>query len=174
MITLCAEGLGEPFVGDLLRCQRGGPGKASEGIPVGLCKMVATPVGIIADIGHTCHRFQAGGLHKREEFLPHRCEIDQMVGGAEILLGDLELHHHRSLLHRSKQRAIGLTWLEVDGTVLNLDDDVVGKLTVERHKLQTGLICTVWTLRCIDKGAPHHNTLVGLEHPSQHIGTIGV
>ena len=97
-----------------------------------------------------------------------------MVGSTQILLSDLELHHHRRLLQSGEQRAIGLTGLEVDGTILNLDNHIIGKLTIEGHELFIGLIGTITALRIIHEGTPHHDTLMGLQHTCQHIGTIGM
>ena len=136
--------------------------------------MVSAPVHIVTDIGNTCHRLQTGGLHEREELLPHRREIHQMVRGAKILLRDLELDHHRGLLQGSEQRAVGLTGLEVDGTIFDLDNHIVGKLTIEGHELLTGLVGTIAALGVIHEGTPHHDSFVGLQCTSQHIGTIGM
>ena len=135
---------------------------------------MSAPIGIVADVGNACHCFQAAGLHKREELLPHRSEVDQMVGGTEIFLCNLEFHHHLRLLHRGEQRTVWLAWLEVHGTVLDLNDHIISKLPVERHELQAGLVGTVGTLGGIDEGTPHHNALVGLQDTSQHIGSVGV
>ena len=135
---------------------------------------MTAPVRVVADIGHTGHRLQTGRFHPPEEFLPHRSEIDQMVGSAQILLRNLELHHHRRLLQRGKQRAIGLARLEVHGAVLDLDNDVVDKLPVQRHELLTGLIRTVAALRLIYEGAPHHDALMRFQNLTQHVGTVGM
>ena len=97
-----------------------------------------------------------------------------MVRGTKILLRDLELHHHRGLLQRSEQRTIRLTGLEVDGAVLDLDDHIVGKLTIEGHELLTGLVGTIAALGIIYEGTPHHDTFMGLQCTCQHIGTIGM
>ena len=53
-----------------------------------------------------------------------------MVGSAEVFLRDLELHHHLRLLHGGEQRAIRLTRLEVNRAILDLDDDIVSKLSI--------------------------------------------
>ena len=64
--------------------------------------------------------------------------------------------------------------MEVNRTVLDLDDDIVGKLSVEGHELLVGLVGTVAALGIIYEGSPHHNTLVWLECTSQHVRTISV
>ena len=97
-----------------------------------------------------------------------------MIGGTEVLLCNLELHHHRRLLHSGKQRTVWFTRLEVYGAVLNLDDDIIAELAVQGHKLQISLVGTIGTLRRIDEGAPHHNALVRFEYIGQHVGTVGV
>ena len=97
-----------------------------------------------------------------------------MIGSTQILLGDLELYHHRSLLHGGEQRAVRLTGLEVDGTVLDLNDHIVGKLTIEGHEFLASLIGTIAALWIIHEGTPHHDTLMRLQHTCQHIGTIGM
>ena len=97
-----------------------------------------------------------------------------MVGSTQILLRNLELHHHLRLLHGGEQRAIWLARLEVDGTVLDLDNHVVGKLAVQRHKLQAGLVGTIGALGRIDEGTPHDDALMRLQHLAQHVGTVGM
>ena len=97
-----------------------------------------------------------------------------MVGSTKILLCYLELHHHRCFLQGSEQRTVWFARLEVHRTVLNLDNDIIGKLAVKWHKLLICLIGTIATLGLIDKGAPHHNTMMRLEYASQHIGTISM
>ena len=103
-----------------------------------------------------------------------------------IFLCNLKLHHHLRLLQTEEQRRYGLTWLEVDGAVLDLDDDVVGKLSIEVDELFVGLVgtvtlvgklsrsllCVVRTLGRIDKSAPHDDAAIGLEGSSQHVGSI--
>ena len=74
----------------------------------------------------------------------------------------------------SEQRTVRLARLEVHGAVLDLDNHVVGKLSVERHELLVGLIGTVAALRIIHEGTPHHHAIVRLQHPSQHIGSVGM
>ena len=97
-----------------------------------------------------------------------------MVGCAEILLGNLELHHHLRLLQGGKQRAVWFAGLEIDGAVLDLDDDIVGKLAVEGHELLVSLVGAIGALGRIDEGAPHHDALVGFQHTGEHIGTVGM
>ena len=174
LVASSAESGVQPFLGYLCRRQRGVPGETSEGIPVGLRKMVAAPVGVVADVGDACHRFQAPWLDKREELAPHGGEIDQVVGGAKILLGNLEFHHHLGLLQRGEQRTVGLAGLEVHGTVLDLDDDVVGKLSVEGNELLAGLVGAVVALRVIDKGTPHHDAVMRAQRFGEHVGAVGM
>jgi len=50
---------------------------------------------------------------------------------AEIFLRDLELNRFACLVQGSKQWRSGLTNLEIDRSVLNLNDDVIVELAIE-------------------------------------------
>ena len=68
-----------------------------------------------------------------EELLPHRREVDEMRGLAEVLLRDLQLGHQRRPRHRPIKRMEGLAGLEVEGPVLDLHEHVVPEASVERQ-----------------------------------------
>ena len=66
-----------------------------------------------------------------DNFLEQRVQIDQVVRETEIFLGDLELCHELCLRHLSEQRAERLARLEVNRTVLDLDQHVVTEFSVQ-------------------------------------------
>ena len=47
-----------------------------------------------------------------------------------LFLGDLQLNRFMRFLQATEQRRNWLTDLEIDGAVLDLDDDVIGRLAV--------------------------------------------
>ena len=66
-----------------------------------------------------------------ERLLPHRHQEDRVAALAEVLLGDLQLDRLVGVLQRAEQRRRRLAHLEVDRSVLDLDDDVVVEPAVE-------------------------------------------
>ena len=177
------EGLAYPLVGDLLCAEGGIPAEAAEHIPVGLGEDVAGEVGVLAGIGHARHSldhlcdsraFSICISIAVEALLVSRAVIDEVVGETEVLLGDLELHHHLGVVHPSEQRVEGLARLEIDGTVLDLHEDIVGEFAVEVLELLDGLVGAVGAGRAIDEGAPHHDAAVGADGLSQHVGAVGM
>ena len=99
-----------------------------------------------------------------------------MAALAQILLGNLQFHHVRGLLNLVKDGTVRLTGLEIQRTVLGLQDDVVTELAVKGFELRYSLLHTVFTLvvGTIDKAAPHDDALVRLQGVGQHVGTIGM
>ena len=95
---------------------------------------------------------------------------------SQVLLGNLQLHHVGCLLNLVEDRTVWLTGLEVQRTVLGLQNHVVAELAIQGLELRHGLLHAVFTfvVGAIDKATPHHNTLVRLQRISQHIGTIGM
>ena len=95
---------------------------------------------------------------------------------AEIFLGNLQLRHLRGLPDVVEDGGVGLTGLEVEGTVLRLQDDVAAELAVFALKLAHGLLHTVLTLvvGTIDERAPHDDAPVGRHRVGQHVGTVGM
>ena len=97
-----------------------------------------------------------------------------MVGESEVLLGDLELHHHLGLVHLSEEGIEGLAGLEVDRAVLDLYEDVVGEQPVKVLELFDSLVGAVGAGRAVDEGAPHDDAAVGADGLSQHVGAVGM
>ena len=177
------EGLAYPLVGDLLGAEGRIPAETSEHIPVGLGEDIAGEVGVLAGIGHACHSLDHlchGGAFAVavgvavEALLIRGSVIDEVVRESEVLLRDLELHHHLGLAHTAEQGVEGLAGLEVDGAVLDLDEHVVGELAVEALELLDRLVGAVGAGGAVDEGAPHHDAAVGADGLSQHIGAVGV
>ena len=86
---------------------------------------------------HGCR--SAVGVHVEvEHFLPHRREEDEVALLADVFLRDLELDGLVGFLEPAEERRDGLAHLEIDGAVLDLDDDVVVELAVERMEVVVG------------------------------------
>jgi hypothetical protein len=90
-----------------------------------------------------------------EDGLPQGWEIDDVALVAEIFLGDLQLDGHVCVSERREERGRGFADLKVDGTVLDLHDDVVVELAVEfLEELDSGVgsvavpVCPVGKMVC--------------------------
>ena len=134
------------------------------------------PVSILSDIGNTCDTGEPFRFNKLEKLLPHRGKVDQMERLSQIFLCDLQFHHIRCLTNLVEDRTVWLTRLEVKGTVLGLQDDILMELAVQRLELRDRLFHTVLSLMVgtIDKAAPHDDTLIRLQSLRQHISTVSV
>ncbi len=185
------EGHPRPVLGDVPRRRLRVPGQPAEHVPVGLVELRAGPVSIRAHIGHPGH---AGELrmeqlaihhlgHRRtlalapgvgpQGLLIERAQIGQVGGEAEILLGDLHLHHQRGLRHGPEQRVERLPRLEVDGPVLHLQDHIVPELAVQGDELGIGLLGPVVRLLLgVDEGPPHHDPAMRRQGVGQHVGPV--
>ena len=187
------EGHLHPLARDRLRVQVRVPGQAAEREPVGLVEVRAAPVAVAADVGHAGH---AGELvsfertvddpgHGRarparmgvgtQRLRVHRRQVGQVGGEAQVLLGDLELHHQRRLGHRPEQRMERLARLEVDRPVFDLHQHVRREPAVVRHELGVGLFgAVVGFFVRVDEGAPHHDAAMRRQRLGQHVGAVGV
>jgi hypothetical protein len=96
---------------------------------------MAAPVGIQSNIcdSSDTHEFLWG--YKPEELTPHRCQIDQMSRLSQILLGNLQLCHLRCLTDIIEDGGVRFARLEVERTVLLLQDHVVAELPVKVREL---------------------------------------
>src|ERR1043166_10055429 len=98
-----------------------------------------------------------------------------MVRKAEILLRDLKFGNDLCLWHRSDLRMERLTRLKIDRTIFNLQQNVGGKLAVERLELFISCAgAVVIGFHVINKGAPNHYAVMGRDRGCQHVGSIGV
>ena len=129
------------------------PRQSTIGIPVCLIELGASPVRITADVGYAGHsrlslplqgavnhpshgRARTAGVRIRGEyFAKERSEIHQVRVFAEILFRDLKFDHLGSLRHGAEERMKGLAGLEVERTVLGLEQDVRAKVAIERGEL---------------------------------------
>src|SRR6266404_2161683 len=108
-----------------------------------------------------------------EDFTPHLGQKNEMVGEAEIFLGDLELRHQLRFGHCSEKRMKRLAWLEVNRTILDLQENVSGKLPVEGLEIVVGRRCSIVVgLRVIDKSTPDYDTLMRSKSGGQHVGAV--
>ena len=126
-----------------LRGQIGIPGQAAEAVEIGLREMIAEPVVVEADVGDADEALDRATLTGRlrcrsieiESFFPHGDQKHRVASLADVLLRDLEFDGLVGFLERAEERRRGLAHLEIDGAVLDLDDDVVVELAVEATKL---------------------------------------
>ena len=72
----------------------------------------------------------------------------------------------------SEKRTERFARLEVDRTVLYLDDDVVSELSVKRSELVISLAGPVRTFRRIYEGSPHYDAVVWPEGVCKHVRTL--
>src|SRR6185312_8602187 len=128
----------------------------SVAVQVRLGQLVAGPVRVEADVRHANvaagramkdttgnDRLHGGGLRSRveievERLLPHRHEEDEMTRLPEVLLCHLQLDRDVGVLERAEQRRDRLADLEIDRSMLYLDDDVLVERAVERLEVVVG------------------------------------
>src|SRR5678815_1765292 len=68
-----------------------------------------------------------------------------------------------------------LTWLEVDWTILHLQQDVRRKLSVERLEVFVSRAGAVITgLLVVNKRAPHDDPVMRRDRSREHVGAVGV
>ena len=144
-----APGEAGPGVEDLVGGEVGVPGEAAETVEVRHGHRVMEPVGVEAYVGYSDEAaewlmegfafddfFYRGAAILCAEVgveggLPHGDEEDHVALLAEVLLGDLQLDGLAGVLERGEEGRDGFADLEVDGAVLDLDDDVGFELAVE-------------------------------------------
>ena len=134
-ICICQiKRLHQPLFGNFFRFHRGIPCQTTECIPVGLREMMTTPIGVFSDVGNTSYTFQLLRIDKLEKLFPHGSQIYQMPTLSKVFLRNLQLSHLRCLLDIVENRSIRFTWLEIQRTVLGLQDNIIHKLTIQRFK----------------------------------------
>ena len=124
--------------------------------------MMSAPVLIQSDIGYTCDTDQFLGFYECEELLPHGCKIDQVPTLTEVFLCNLQFCHLRCFLHVTEDRCVWFAGLEIEWTVLGLQNDVIAEFTIEFSKLTYSLIHAVFTMMfgTIYERAPDDDTLI--------------
>ena len=137
---------------------------------------MTAPVGIITDIGYARDTYQFARIDESKEFLPHRCKIGEVLALSQIFLGNLQFCYLRSLLDVVEDRSVWLTGLEVERTILGLQDDVVSELSIHILKLAYGLFHSVFALvvGTIYKASPHDDATVWLDGIGKHVGSLGM
>ena len=125
---------------------------------------MAAPVAVQADISHTSDTLQLLCRDLLEELLPHGSEVDQVARLSQIFLSDLQFHHVGGLFNLVEDSTVWLTRLEVERSVLGLQDNIRSELPVERFEFADGLLHTVLALMVgsIDEAAPHDDAAKGL------------
>ena len=110
-----------------------------------------------------------------QRLFEQRREIHEMRGEAEIFLRDLHFEHQRRFRHGAEQRMERLARLEVDRSVLHLQQHVVAKLPIERHELGVRLLrAVIGLLVRVHERAPHHHATVRRQRIGQHVRAVRV
>ena len=127
---------------------------------------MSRPVGISTSIGYSRYGVVLSleliclivGIlcHFGKELLPHSAEIGKVIGLSEVFLSYLKLWHLCRLAKCPKQGIERFARLEVDRSVLHLNNHVVKEFAIEMLKLQSCLLGAVRIGRIIDKCPPHH------------------
>ena len=180
------------------------PGEATEAVEIGHREVVAEPIGVAADVrdadepavgplereagDEVLHRRDVAvalglgvGLHVEvEHFFPHRHEEAEVPLLAEVFLRDLQLDRLVGFRESAEQRRGGLADLEVDRAVLDLDDDVVEELAVERVEVVVGglgaVVLGILPIHfvVVDEAAIEQDAAVRLEGLGDDVGGVGV
>ena len=82
---------------------------------------------------------------------------------------------NRRLRHRTEQRMKRLARLEIERSVLDLDEDVVAEPAIERHEFQVGALDPIRIdVGVVDKRPPHHDAAMRRDGIGEHVGAVGV
>ena len=114
-----------------------------------------------------------------ENFFPHRREEAQMTLLAGVFLRDLQLDGFVCFFQPAEQWRYRLARLEIDRAVLDLDDDVVVELAVERMEIVIGGLGAVVLgvapieMMVVDKRAIENDSAVRLESARDDVGGVG-
>src|SRR5215813_164151 len=98
-----------------------------------------------------------------------------MVRKSKVLLSELKLRHHLRVRHRSKKRMEWLTRLEVNRSVLYLQQHIGCEFTVKRTQVFISCAGPVITgLHVVDKRSPDYNAVMRSNSSCQHVCTVCV
>src|SRR5947208_7611329 len=98
---------------------------------------------------------------------------------ARVFLRDLQLDCFAGLLHCAKQWGRWLPHLKINGSILDLQNDVVLELSIQRMKV---VVCGFRTVRLgitpvemmvVNKRPVHHHAVMRLQRARDHVGSIG-
>jgi hypothetical protein len=114
-----------------------------------------------------------------EDLLHQRRFVDEVAALPEVFLRDLEFCYERSFGHGCEEGGKGFAGLKVDGTVLDLDEDVGPEFTVKGSELAVGLFEAVGSgdglsADVVYEGAPDDDAAVGGQGIRKEVGAIGV
>ena len=103
-----------------------------------------------------------------QHFFPHGnhiADVDLMPG---IFLRNLHFQHHIGLFQPTEQGRNRFAYLKIHGSVFDLEDHIVIKLSVQRHEVvigglgPVGLVITPVLLAVVNKTAPNQDSFVVL------------
>src|ERR1700722_3755763 len=114
-----------------------------------------------------------------ERSLPHGNEEDHVALLAGVLLRDLQLDSLAGVLERGEERRYRFADLEVDGAVLDLDDDIGLELAVEVVEVTVagagavGLEIVPVEVVVVDEATIEDDAAVRLESAGYDVGSFG-
>src|SRR5262245_27046385 len=98
-----------------------------------------------------------------------------MIVETEILLCDLHLRHYLRVRHGAEDWMKGFARLEIDWSILHLQQDVWSKLAVEWMQV---LVCrpsaVVAGLHVVNKSAPHHDAVMRCDCRCKHVRAVSM
>src|ERR1051326_1770593 len=122
-----------------------------------------------------CRRATTRVRVRVEKLTPHRRQKNEVIREAEILLRDLQLGHHLRPWHHAEERMKRLPRLEVDWSILYLQQHIRRKLSVERLQIFVSRAAAVVTrLLVVDKRAPHDDSMMRRNGSREHVCAVGM
>ena len=157
---------------------------------------MACPVGIPSCVGYCCHtasllsecpagndirhcvlRFSTS-RGEIQHFFPHGNQITHINLLSCVLLGDLNFQHLVCMLQTPEKRMDRFSHLEINGSVFNLENDIIIEFSVQRHEVVVSGTCPVCPavtpvlLAVVHKTSPYDGPSVRFNRAGQHIGTV--
>src|SRR4051794_4339073 len=94
---------------------------------------------------------------------------------SQVLLGNLEFHSHGGMRHGTEQRVKRFARLEIERSILHLQNDVVAKLAIERHELTVRLLdAIVGNFIRVDERTPNEYATVRRKRISKHVRAVSM
>src|ERR671925_1541437 len=113
-----------------------------------------------------------------QRLFPHRNEKAKVALLSQVFLGDLQFNGLVGFLKATQKGRRRLAHLKIDGAVLDLDDDVVIELAIERMKnVVSGPGSVIFgiapvKMMVVHKRTIHDNAAVRLQGPCNSIGRV--
>src|SRR6266851_42720 len=126
------------------------------------------------------HRSRAAHVHVEvKDLLPHWCQKNQMPLLPGVFLGDLQFDGLIGIRHCTEQRRRRLAHLEIYWAVLDLDNDILTKLSIERMEVVVGGAGAISfgispvQMMVVNEGAVEQDSVMGSKGASDDVGGVG-